>query len=44
MIGAKGNSGDIVTKVKYRDNRRNEVSYNDKIWVQRIGKARHLHG
>ena len=34
MIGAKGNSGDIVTKVENRDNRRSEVSYNDKIWAQ----------
>ena len=30
-IRAKGNSGDMVTKEKNRNNRRNDVSYNDKI-------------
>ena len=30
-IRAKGNSGDMVIKVNNRDNRRSEVSYNDKI-------------
>ena len=42
VYGAKGNSGDMVIKDKNRDNRRSEVSYNDKIWVHRLGKARHL--
>ena len=40
MIVAMGNSKGIVIKVNDRDNRRSEVSYKDKIWVQRIGKAR----
>ena len=43
IYGAKGNSGDMVIKVRTRDNRRNEVSYNDKIRVHRLGKARHQH-
>ena len=43
MLRAKGNSGDMVTKDKNRVNRRSEVSYNDKIWAQRLGKARHPH-
>ena len=42
-IVARGNSQGMVTKVKNRANRRNEVSYNDKIWVQRLGKARYPH-
>ena len=37
-----GNSGDMVIKVKNTDNRRNEVSHNDEIWAQRLGKARNL--
>ena len=39
-VRAKGNTGDMVIKVEDTDNRRSEVSYNDKIWVQRLGKAR----
>ena len=42
IYGAKGNSGDMVIKVKNTDNRRNEVSHSDEIWVQRLGKARNL--
>ena len=40
-VRAKGNSGDMVIKVRTRDNRRSEVSYNDKIRVHRLGKARY---
>ena len=40
MLGAKGNSGDMVIKDSDWDNRRNEVSHNDEIWVQRLWKAR----
>ena len=43
MIGAKGNSGDMVIKVEDTDNRRKEVSHNDEIWLQRSGKARNWH-
>ena len=43
MIGAKGNSGDMVIKVEDTDNRRKEASYNDKMWLQRLSKARHPH-
>ena len=39
---AKGNSGDMVIKVKL-GRIRNEVSHNDEIWVQRSSKARNLH-
>ena len=39
-VRAKGNSGDMVIKVEDTDNRRNEVSHKDEIWVQRSGKAR----
>ena len=38
MIVAMGNSKGIVIKVENRDNRRIEVSYKDKIWVQRVTK------
>ena len=41
-IRAKGNSGDMVIKDNTRDNRRSEVSHNDEIWAQRLGKARNL--
>ena len=40
IIVAMGNSKGMVIKVEGRTNRRNEVSYKDKIWVQRLGKAR----
>ena len=43
MLGAKGNSGDMVIKVLNWDNRRSEVSYKDKIWAQRLGNARQPH-
>ena len=42
-VRAKGNSGDMVIKVEDTDNRRNEVSHKDEIWVQRSGKARYQH-
>ena len=43
IFGAKGNSGDMVIKVDCLDNRRSEVSHNDEICAQRLGKARHPH-